>query len=212
MLCTNCANAQNIPNREGSNTDLSTDAAVIAELQKMKDAEIAEAPKGDEKLEAKRRAASRLEARDICIERFKESPRVIVIGAFRYDYGCHFEGVFIDSRFYERTKRELHRNALAAFGWEKANRTERENLARLWVERGLLAFFTVLQTKPKELGNYDFRPPYASTTEKGEIKVLLWVQLPSRMSREKGFQHFEYTFDEDGNFSGSSTLDNVIAN
>lgn len=217
LLCASCAEAQNIANQDGKkpeavlSLDLSTDKAVIAELQKMKDAQNASLVGEDEKLNAKRRAV-RLEAKNVCIKRFKESAKVIVISAFRYDYGCHFEGAFVDSRFYEKTKIELHQNALDAFGWKKFNQTEREKLAGFWVEKGLLVFFTVLKTKPKELENSDFHPPRVSTTEKAEIKVTLWIQLPSRMRREKGFQHLEYTFDENGNFSGSLTLGNLIAN
>ena len=37
-----------------------------------------------------------------CIKRFTESPKIIVIGSFRTDYGCHFEGVFVSSRFFEK--------------------------------------------------------------------------------------------------------------
>lgn len=211
------SNDRNISNQDrpkieaASNLDLSTDEAVIAELQKMKDAENAALVGEDEAVIAKRRAV-RLKAKNVCIERFKESAKVIVIGSFRHDYGCYFAGAFVNSRFYEKTEIELHKNALAAFGWEKANQTEREKLAGFWVEKGLLAFFTVLQTKPKELENFDVRPPRVSTTEKGEIKITLWIQLPPRMRREKGFQQLEYRFAKDGNFMSGTTLDAVIAN
>lgn len=215
MLCANCANAQNIADRErqkidaASNLDLSTKEAVIAELQKIKDAKIAELPTADEKIEAERRAV-KLEARNVCIERFKESPRVIVIGSFRHDYGCHFAGAFVDSRFYEANTLEIHQAALAAFGWEKANQTRRQEIARLWVEKGLLAFFTVPQTKMKELENFDSHPPRVASSENGDVKITLWFQSPPRMRRGKSFQHVEYRFKADGMFSGASTLAAVV--
>lgn len=128
----NCARAQN--------ADLSTDAGVIAELQKTADAKNAAiAGSGDEKLDAKRRAASRLEAKDVCIKRLKEA-EIIVIGFFRTDVGCHLDGVFVDSRYFDREEFDLSKFALAALGWEKATKRERENLAKIWVEKGLLVF------------------------------------------------------------------------
>ena len=68
----------------------------------------------------------------------------------------------------------------------------------------------MLETKPKELPNFDVHPPQVMTTETGEIKVTLWVQLPSRMRQEKGIQQFEYSFDENGNLTSVTTLTNVL--
>lgn len=210
VLCSfsaNCANAQSISNQERpktesvSNYDLSTDQGVLAELQKRADAE-------REKLGLVNKGTNKLDANNVCIERYKESPKIIVIGYFRYDYGCHFGGAFVDSRYFEKTDIDLHKTALAALGWEKAPPREREMLAKFWVEKGLLAFFKVLQTKPKELENQDFHPPKVVSNENGEIKVTLWIQLPSGMRREKGFQHLEYKFAKDGSYTGSSTLAN----
>lgn len=212
-----CAQAQSVSNQEKveneivRNINLSTNEAVIAELQKITDAKNARLAGEDEAIAAKRRTV-RLAAKNVCLERLKESPRVIVVGAFRYDYDCHFEGAFVDSRFYEANTLEIHENALAALGWEKANQAEREEIARLWVEKGLLAFFTVLQTKTKELENFDSHPPRVVSDEKGGMKITLWFQTPPRMRRGKGFQRVEYRFKDTGEFSGTSTLDAVIAN
>ena len=76
-----CSNAQIV-----SNPDISTDEAVLAELQKRADA-------NREKLGLANK--NKLDAKNVCIERFKESTQVIVIGFFRSDYGCHFEGAFV---------------------------------------------------------------------------------------------------------------------
>ncbi len=204
----NCANAQSISNQERpktesvSNYDLSTDEGVLAELQKIVDAR-------REKLGLADKGKSKLEAKSVCIERLKESAKIIVIGFFRYDYGCHFDGAFVDSSYFEKTDAALSQKALVALGWEKANQAEREKLGLLWVEKGLLAFFTVLQTKQKELENQDFHPPKVVSMENGEIKVTLWIRLPSGRSRKKGFQHLEYRFAKDGSYSGSSTLENL---
>ena len=180
-----CANAQTI--------DLSTDEAVLAELQKRADAKrVDPGPKGGRKLEAK----------SVCIERLKESEKVIVIGFFAYDRGCRLDGAFVDSRYFESTDAALSKSALAAFGWEKAPKREREMLALYWVEKGLLAFFTVLHTKDKDLKEREFQPPRVVSNENGEIKVMLWISLPSGMRREKGFRHVEYKFAKDGKSIG----------
>ncbi len=179
-----------------SNIDLSTDEAVLTELQKRIDAK-SDAPgkKGGRKLDGK----------SVCIKRLKESEKVIVIGTFRYDYGCHYDGAFVDSHYFERADTALSKKALAAFGWEKAPKREREMLASYWVQKGLLAFSTVLQTKDKDLNANEFHPPRAVTAEDGEIWVTLWIQMPSRMRRGKEFKRVEYRFAKDGSLIVSET-------
>ncbi len=204
-LSAGCAAAQSI--------NLSTDEAVIAELQKIADAKRAElAPTGDGKLDAKRKLSSKLKAKDVCIRRLKESAKVIVIGSFRTDNGCHISGAFINSRYFEQFTdyAVLSKNALDALGWKTAHQQQREQLVKLWVEKGLLAFNTVLYQKVDELNKVGFLPPQVVSTKNGEIKITLWVQLPSGMSKEKGFQHLEYRFTKDGVFSGGSTLAAVL--
>jgi hypothetical protein len=197
-----CVNAQ----------DLSTDDAVIAELQKKVDAKRAElGTTGDSKLDAKRNAGSQLDARSVCVRRLKESAKVIVIGFFRTDYGCHYEGAFVNSHYFEKTDViELSKAALEEFGWRTANQMKREKLALAWVEKGLLAFFTVLYTTSEDFGRSEFHPPRTASAENGRIKVTLWYQVPSGSSREKGYQQVEYTFSGDGKYSGSSTLTALI--
>ena len=185
-----CANAQTVAGK-----DLSTDKAVIAEMQKIVDAKSAEISKDDEKLEAKRKAASKLEAKDICIERLKESTKIIVIGFFRYDYGCHFEGAFINSRYFAADDADLSKTALAALGWEKALKKERERLANLWVTKGLLAFSKVLYTKDKDFNGSEFQPPQVVSKENGETVVTLWISF---VRRKKEFGFVEYRFAKDG--------------
>ena len=205
-LVAGCAGAQSIslPERwkieAPSQSDLSTDSAVLAELQRIADA----------KLEALGKTAGRkLEARFVCIKRLKESAEIIVIGGFAYDRGCRFQGVFVNSSYFEKDDAALSKNALAALGWEKAPKREREMLAKFWVEKGLVPFFTVLYTKDKELNDQAFQPPQVVSTETGEIKVTLWVRLP-RGRGEQGYQHLEYRFGRDGNLLGSSTLTNLL--
>lgn len=212
-LSAGCVGAQSVSERARPpgepDVDLSTDEAVIAELRKRVDAEGAARAAGDAKLEAKLRAASRLEAKDVCIERPRESAKIIVVGFFRNDYGCHFEGAFVGSRFYEPTEYELHRDALEAYGWRGANREGHERLALAWVEKGLLAFFDVLHTSPKGLENFDFHPPQAASAQNGEVRVTLWFRVPPGRNGGRGFQHVEYRFDVDGSLSGVSTLNAV---
>ena len=208
-----CAGAQSVSERarptSEADVDLSTDGAVIAELQKRVDAEGAERAAGDAKLEAKLRAARRLEAKDVCIERPKGSTKVIVVGFFRNDYGCHFDGAFVGSRYYEATEYGLHQAALEALGWREANRDAREGLALAWVEQGLLAFFNVLHTDPKGLEKFGFHPPQAVSTEQDAVKVTLWFQVPPGRNGGRGFQQVEYRFNGDGSLSGVSTLNAV---
>ncbi len=135
-----------------------------------------------------------------CIKRFTESPKIIVKGSFRTDYGCHFDGVFVNSRYFEKDDPALSKIALNALGWEKASQTEREKLAKLWVEKGLLGFAYALYSKDKDLNDGGFVPPKIVSGENGEIKITLWIQMPTGMrNRPKDFQRLEFRFATDGN-------------
>ena len=166
--------------------DLSTDEAVLAELQKIKDANIKTT--GDEKLDAKRKNASKLEAKDVCIERVQDTAKIIAIGFFRTDEGCHFEGAFVNSVYFEAANGDLHKNAFAALGWENANKTERERIAKLWVEKVLFAF----SAKP----NQTFQ---AFSTGDDEIKVVVSLQFPPGVTSRNAPKVF--VFDKDGKMS-----------
>jgi len=169
--------------------DFSTDEAVIAEMQKRVDA----------KREAQgQKAGIKLTAKSVCIERLKESPKVIVIGSFRYDKGCHFDGAFIDSRYVEGSEAGFSKSALEALGWEAANRDQREGLAELWVEKGLAAFFTVLHKRDAKFQGSTFQPPQVITEDTGDIVVKLWVRVPGNRGKSTD-KLLEYRFGSDGN-------------
>lgn len=194
----NCANAQTISNQ----MDLSTDEAVIAELQKIRDAKDS-ISSGDERLDAKRRAANKLETRDVCIERLKETPKIIVVAFFRYDYGCHFAGAFIDSRFYNETGIfDAAKPTLESFGWQKTNEKGRERLALFWVEKILHVFDEVFypnRMNPPQNGGA--QPPATDTEANGDVIVTLWIQPPPDRTGKKDARRFEYKFKPDGSLA-----------
>ena len=117
--------------------------------------------------------------------------------------------MFVNSRYFEKDDAALSKNALAALGWETASQEQREKLVLLWVEKGLLPFFTVLYTRDKELIDQAFQPPQVISTKTSEIKVTLWIRLP-RGRGEQGYQHVEYRFGRNGNLLGSSTLTSLL--
>ena len=159
--------------------DLSTKEAVLEELGKQKKSDLSKAK--------------------ICVERLEESAKVIIIGFFRNDYGCHLDGAFVNSVYIEDGA-DLSQKALDALGWEKANQERREQLAVAWVEKGLLAFSTVLYTKDKDFGNGEFQPPNVVSKDNGEVVVTLWTRT---MRRKKEFHQLEYRFAKDGSLSGN---------
>ncbi|CAN5208942.1 hypothetical protein BH10ACI1_BH10ACI1_14110 [soil metagenome] len=174
-----CANAQ-------QTVDLSTDKAVLEQLGKLQNKDFSKDM--------------------VCIERLKESANLIIVGFFAYDRGCRFDGVFVNSVYFEKADTDLSKNALNALGWKKANQTEREKIAMIWVEKGLLAFSTVLYTKDKDFNVGEFYPPQIVAKENGEIVVTLWTSV---MKRKKEYHNLEFKFTKDGNLTGSSTLENV---
>ncbi len=185
-----CANAQIVSRTKTPETetmmteqDLSTDEGVIAALQEIRDAKNSVST-GDERLDAKRRAAGKLEKKDVCIGRVKESAKVIVIGFFRTDVGCRFDGAFVNSRFHNRDEADLSKIALAALGWEKADRAGRERLAKIWVGECLLVFSQI---------------PYqqvSAVISDDEIKITVTSQYPAGVTSRSTPKRF--VFDKEG--------------
>lgn len=134
---------------------------------------------------------------NVCIERVPELGEVIAVGVFRYDYGCHLTGVFVNNVYYEADK-DLSKKVLTALGWKKWNPQQREKMALAWSEKVLLSFYTVLSVKDKDLKSNDFQPPRAQTNEQGATVVTLWIAVPPRMRRGKEFKRIEYKFAADG--------------
>ncbi len=169
--------------------DLSTDQAVRNELAKIT------------------AFSSKLDR--LCIERPRELTKIIVIGTHASDSDCQFEGAFVDFVYFEKSA-ALTKSTLVGLGWNIADQKGREDMAKLWVEKGLLAFSTVLYKKDKDFDPYrgitfrggikpnfpDFHPPRAVSTENGEVVVTIWVSF---MKRGKMFRHYEFRFTKDGN-------------
>ncbi len=174
-----CSNAQNLPNQNRqtkesiSNPDLSTDEGVITEVYKRIEAEWEKAGK---------KGASKPK---VCVERLKESEEIIVIGFFRTDVGCLLDAVFIDSRYFEREQFDLSKLALAAPGWEKAAKSERENLAKIWVEKGLLVFAPLPNQTLSAISPGD-----------GNVKVTASSKYPAGVTSRSKVKSF--VFDKDG--------------
>ncbi len=160
---------------QAQKVDLSTQEAVIEQLGKQKKVDLSNT--------------------DICVERLKVSSKIIIIGSFRYDYGCHFDGAFVNALFLEESS-GLSSKALDALGWKNADRWQREELAKLWVEKGLLAFSTVLYTQGKDFKGGEFQPPTVASDANGEVIVTLWTSV---MRRKKEFQNLKFRFTKDGN-------------
>jgi hypothetical protein len=184
--------------RSPSHLDLSTDKAVHAELQKLRDAK-------NESLGLTNKPGGKIEARFVCIKRFTESPRVIVIGFFAYDRGCRLNGAFVDSDYFEAADPSLSRHVLDALGWQHAAQSVREGLAKLWVEKGLLGFQNVLHQPDNSVPSDRFFPPRAASAADGVITVKLWVRDdPGRRRSQPGVNLAQFSFMTDGNLAKDS--------
>lgn len=144
----------------------------------------------------------------LCIERPVELAKIIIIGAHAGDRDCRFEGAFLNSVYLEESA-ELTQSGLSALGWEKASQNRREEIAKLWVEKGLMAFSTVLYEKGKDFvpargitykgGRKptfpEFQQPRAVSNKNGDITVTLWT---STMERERRVRYRQFTFTKEG--------------
>jgi hypothetical protein len=180
-----------------STRDLSTDEAVHAELQNIRDAK-------NQSLGITNKPGSKIEARFVCIKRFKESPRVIVIGFFAYDRGCRLNGAFVDSDYFEAADPSLSRHALNALGWQHASQSAREGVAKLWVEKGLVGFQNVLHQPDDSVTADRFFPPRAASAADGVITVKLWVRNDPGRRGQPGVNLAQFSFTTDGNLAKDS--------
>jgi len=158
-----CANAQTI--------DSPTDEAVLEQFGKLK--------------------IEKFGKDDVCLKRLKESAKIIIIGLFAKDSGCRFDGVFVDSRYFEKDNFDAPKKALAALGWEKADRQRRQKLATLWVEKVLFAF----SAKP----NQTFM---AVSTDDGGTKVIVSLKYPPGVTSRNAPKIF--VFGKDAGLSSAS--------
>jgi hypothetical protein len=186
FLYTACASGQDL-----SRYDLSTDDGVSAAREAVSGQKLDGYSKG-------------------CVRRDGALPETVVVGSFAHDLGCEFQGVFVGSRYFEGDEAAVSKNALNHLGWKTARPEERERLAKLWVEKGLLAFLTVLARKDEDFQDHPFQPPQAVTKENGEIIVTLWIREPPGMSREKVYRRLEYRFYADGALAGRRALENFV--
>jgi hypothetical protein len=142
-----------------------------------------------------------------CVRLDKELMGIAVVGSFAYDRGCRFSGIFVKTQYLGNDDSGLSQAALAALGWKTANQKQREQLAQVWVEKGLLAFHEVVtETKP-DFANHSFQAPHAASQPDGETVVTLWIRMPMGRSRGRSYQLREFRFTPDAALSSAVTRD-----
>ena len=144
-----------------------------------------------------------------CIERNIGSPKIVAVGNFRYDYGCRFAGVFVNSKYFKKDDSDLSKKAFDALGWKTANVEERQKLARAWTETGLLGFTKVIGETNAEFQEKRLKKPQTSTAENGETTVTVWIKTISDVmaGHPKAYLTLlEYKFAKDGGLLGKKSL------
>ena len=142
-----------------------------------------------------------------CVHLDKGLIGIAVVGSFAYDRGCRLSGVFIKTRYFESDDPGLSQAVLAALGWKAANQKLREQLAQVWVQKGLLAFLTVVSDTNQDFANHAFQSPQTASQPNGEVVVTLWIRLPAGRSRGRSYQKREFRFSADGALSNAVTRD-----
>lgn len=142
-----------------------------------------------------------------CVRLDKDLMGIAVVGSFAYDRGCRFSGIFVKTQYLGNDDSGLSQAALAALGWKTANQKQREQLAQVWVQKGLLAFHEVVtETKP-DFANHSFQAPQAASQPDGKTVVTLWIRMPVGRSRGRSYQLREFKFTPDGALSSAVTRD-----
>lgn len=163
-VVTSCANALAV--------DGLTDEAIIAQLGKLNGKEFTKD--------------------DVCIKRLKESAKIVVIGVKDNKTICRFDGVFVDSNYFEKGNIEQSKIALRSMEWENSDERTRRKLAKLWVEKVLFAFSAQAD-----------RTFQTVSLDNDGIKVIVSLQLPPGITSRNAPKIF--VFDKDGNVSSASS-------
>lgn len=142
-----------------------------------------------------------------CVRLDKELIGIAVVGSFAYDRGCRLSGVFVNTHYFENDDSGLSQAALEALGWKAANQKQREQLAQVWVEKGLLAFLTVLSETNPDFANRTFQSPHRASQPNGEIFVTLWIRMPAGRSRGRSYEQRVFRISADGALSSAVTRD-----
>ncbi len=145
-----------------------------------------------------------------CILRGKTLP-LIAVGAFAFDWGCRFEGVFVKSKYFKPGQAETWKEALDLLGWQTAARANRERLAAAWVRESWLAFLTVLTERNADFQKRAFQPPALVSNDQGEIVVTIWIAQPKGRTRGRSYELREFKFSKDGAFIRATTRENFTA-
>jgi hypothetical protein len=142
-----------------------------------------------------------------CIRLDKDLIGIAVVGSFAYDYGCRLSGVFVKTQYLGKDDPGLSQAALGALGWKTANQKQREQLAQVWVEKGLLAFLNVVSETTPDFANHSFQAPQAASQSNGETVVTVWIRMPVGRSRGRSYQLREFRFSADGALASAVTRD-----
>src|SRR6185436_20655123 len=128
LVCFSCCVLAATPTQDLSQFDLSTDEGVNAAREAIAGKKLDDHSKR-------------------CIRRDTSIPGIVIVGGFAFDYGCRFQGAFINSRYVGTDDKGMSRSALEALGWKTAKPQQRELFALAWVQEGLLGFLRVLSVK-----------------------------------------------------------------
>jgi hypothetical protein len=139
-----------------------------------------------------------------CVVISKQLPDTILLGSFASDRGCQLSGAIIKKQGFS-TDKDISKVALENLGWKNADTQMKKKLALNWVQFGLLAFENPLTQPAEDFTGQPFQTPYALWSEDGSITVWLWVQRPSGMRCERGYDNFSYNFMRDGTLDKKTT-------
>jgi hypothetical protein len=139
---------------------------------------------------------------DACFAWPQSFPRVVVVGSFAHDRGCMNVGLFVDRTFHAVGGEVA---GLATRGFASAGMTDKESLARAWIDEVEHAwdgsFLTAATTAFSVDDSPKFAPVRVRADKVGGVVVEGWVQQPPGMSDESAFVFVSYRFAKDGALS-----------
>lgn len=160
-------------------------------------------------LNAGRKDEERLTPESVSFVRPTEFPNLVLVG-FRQGSSNYLLGtVFVDGR--AMSPREASAVVLSAAGWGKDEATRLE-LARLWVEKVMLAYGDLLVSEDPggqfgRRGNPDFSPPHLRATPDGGVRFSAWIEEPQGTQVGQTYRRTLYLFSPEGEMNRVKMLE-----
>ncbi|MCA9794280.1 MAG: hypothetical protein KC910_20880 [Candidatus Eremiobacteraeota bacterium] len=160
-------------------------------------------------LNAGRKDEDRLTPESVAFQRPAEFPNLVLVGYRQGTSNFLLGTIFVDGK--PMSPREASAEVMPRAGWGKDEATRLE-LAKLWVEKVMLAFGDLLVNEDPggqfgKRGNPEYSPPHLRATPDGGVRFSAWIEEPQGAQVGQTYRRSLYLFSPDGEMTRVKMLE-----